>query len=213
MICNSEKLDNRWLAVQVRSGWELRTAYALKERGYEEFVPLRQQKRRWSDRTKVVSIPLFSGYVFLRFSLRNQQPIVTAPGIIRLVGMGDRVIPIDDDEIQALRSVSEGALAYGTCAFMAVGQDVIVRNGPLAGVRGKISRFKNKQRLIISVSLLQKSVFVEMDGYDVIPVSSSYSNGRGVARPEWEKENNYMFHLSQGGVEAPVSEGSFLTSK
>src|SRR5690242_20470773 len=154
MICNSEKLDNRWLAVQVRSGWELRTAYALKERGYEEFVPLRQHKRRWSDRTKVVSIPLFSGYVFLRFSLRNQQPIVTAPGIIRLVGMGDRVIPIDDDEIQALRSVSEGALAYGTCAFMAVGQDVIVRNGPLAGVRGKISRFKNKQRLIISVSLL-----------------------------------------------------------
>jgi hypothetical protein len=53
---------------------------------------------------------------------------------------------------------------------MEVGQEVEVQIGPLSFVRGKIVRFKNKQRLILSINLIKKSMFVEVDGCEVVPL-------------------------------------------
>lgn len=171
MLLDFENFDQRWLCLQVRSGWEFRSALGLKERGYEHFIPTFKQKREWSDRTKIVEVPLFTGYVFLRFDVQNDHPVVTVPGVIRFVGTGKMPTPIDNAEIEALQLTTRTGLTCGPCAFLAVGQEVEIRLGPLASMRGKIVRFKNKQRLILSVNLIQKSVFVEIDGYEVTPVS------------------------------------------
>lgn len=170
MLLDYENLDQRWLCLQVRSGWEFRSALGLKERGYDYFVPTFKQKREWSDRTKIVEVPLFTGYLFLRFDVRNDHSVVTVPGVIRFVGTGKMPTPIDNAEIEALQLTTRAGLTCGPCAFLAVGQEVEIRLGPLASLRGKIERFKNKQRLILSVNLIQKSVFVEIDGYEVTPV-------------------------------------------
>src|SRR5437016_1058122 len=170
MIADIKKLDRRWLALQVRGGWEIRSGYALTERGYEQFVPVFQEKRRWSDRTKIVQVPLFTGYVFLQFNARNPQPILSVPGVIRFVGMGNSPLAINDDEIEALQIVSKAAVTCGPTALMQAGQEIEVRSGPLAGLRGTVVRVKNRQRLVITVSLLQKSVFVEIDGHEVTAV-------------------------------------------
>ena len=163
-----EDLDGRWLALQVRSTWELRIGAGLRERGYEEFVPLYRQKRKWSDRTKIVDTPLFTGYIFVRFDAQNNQPIIGVPGVIGFVGVNHIPIPIEDSEIEALRVITEGVSNYGPCDFLRMGpQEVEIEHGPLAGLKGKIVRFKNQQRLVVSVELLQKSVFVELDSYDL----------------------------------------------
>jgi len=178
MNCDFEGLDKRWLCIQVKSGGEFRSALCLNERGYETFVPAFEQKRQWSDRTKIVQVPLFTGYVFLRFNIYSPHPAVTAPGVLRFVGTGKTPIPVEDSEIEALQSTTRAGLNCGPCAFMEVGQEVEVRVGPLASVRGKIVRFKNKQRLILSVNLIKKSVFVEVDGYEVVPLAISFSVGK-----------------------------------
>lgn len=177
MLLDYENLDQRWLCLQVRSGWEFRSALGLKERGYDYFVPTFKQKREWSDRTKIVEVPLFTGYLFLRFDVRNDHSVVTVPGVIRFVGTGKMPTPIDNAEIEALQLTTRAGLTCGPCAFLAVGQEVEIRLGPLASLRGKIERFKNKQRLILSVNLIQKSVFVEIDGYEVTPVTWPTATG------------------------------------
>lgn len=177
MLLDFENFDQCWLCLQVRSGWEFRSALGLKERGYEHFIPTFKQKREWSDRTKIVEVPLFTGYVFLRFDARNDHSVVTVPGVIRFVGTGKMPTPIDNAEIEALQLTTRAGLTCGPCAFLAVGQEVEIRLGPLASLRGKIVRFKNKQRLILSVNLIQKSVFVEIDGYEVTPVSWPVTSG------------------------------------
>lgn len=182
MKSDFENLNNRWLCVQVKSGGEFRSAFCLSKRGYETFVPAFKQKRQWSDRTKIVQSPLFTGYVFLRFDIYSPHLAVTAPGVLRFVGTGRTPIPVEDSEIEALQCITRAALNCGPCAFMEVGQEVEVRVGPLASVRGKIVGFKNKQRLILSVNLIKKSVFVEVDGYEVIPLAMSFS----IDRPEEE---------------------------
>lgn len=175
MRCDFETLDRRWLCVQVKSGGEFRSALCLNERGYETFVPAFEQKRQWSDRTKIVQVPLFTGYVFLRFSTDSRHPAVSAPGVLRFVGTGKIPTPIEDSEIESLQLTTRAGLTCGPCGFLAAGQEVEIRSGPLTSVRGKIVRFKNKQRLILSVNLIQKSVFVEVDGYEVVPPGDAYS--------------------------------------
>jgi len=174
MICGLENLDKLWLCVQVKSGGEFRSASGLKERGYETFVPVFEQKRHWSDRVRMVQVPLFTGYVFLRFNAESSHPVVTAPGVLRFVGTGKMPVPIEDSVIEALQLTSRTGLRCGPCAFLPVGQEVEVRLGPFTSLRGKIERFKNKHRLILSVSLIKKSVFVEVDGYEVVPISSGF---------------------------------------
>jgi len=168
---NFDRLHNHWLAVQVRSGWEVKSACGLRERGYEEFVPLYQQKRSWSDRTKVVQVALFPGYIFARFHGGNLPPIISVPGVIRLVSAGDRPVPVDDSEIEALQAANRTGTTCGPCSFLEAGQQVEIRSGALSGIRGTLVRFGNKQRLVISVSVLKQSMFVEIDGYDVVAVS------------------------------------------
>lgn len=186
MLLDYENLDQRWLCLQVRSGWEFRSALGLKERGYDYFVPTFKQKREWSDRTKIVEVPLFTGYLFLRFDVRNDHSVVTVPGVIRFVGTGKMPTPIDNAEIEALQLTTRAGLTCGPCAFLAVGQEVEIRLGPLASLRGKIERFKNKQRLILSVNLIQKSVFVEIDGYEVTPVTWPTAAGHVPLGPAYQ---------------------------
>jgi len=153
-------------------------------------VPLFKQKRRWSDRVKIVNVPLFTGYVFLRFIRENAHPVITTPGVLRLVGTAGGPTPIDDSEIEALQLATRSGLHYGPCAFLRVGQEVEIRAGPLASLRGKIVRFKNKQRLVISVNLIRKSVFVEVDGYEVVTIAPFTANDSTEASA-LEKTLNY----------------------
>lgn len=166
-----DNLHNRWVAAQVRAGWEMKIGCGLRQRGYEELIPSYQQKRRWSDRIKTVEVPLFTGYVFLRFRADNRQPVVSTPGVIRLVGTGNTPIPIDDSEIEALQIANKATSRCGPWPFLQVGQEVEVRNGPLYGLKGKIIRFKNKQRIIISLNLLQQSAFVDIEDHEIAPIS------------------------------------------
>lgn len=170
MRCNLESLHKRWLCAQVRAGCEFRSAFGLQERGYETFVPVFEQRRTWSDRIKLVQVPLFTGYVFLKFNAESIYPAVTAPGVLRLVGTGAMPTAMEDSEIEALQLTARLNLPCGPFEFLEVGQEVMVRLGPLSSIKGKIVQFKNKQRLILSINLIKRSVFVDIDRYEVTPI-------------------------------------------
>lgn len=162
-------LDNCWLAIQVRPGWELRTAQILHASGYQEFVPIYEQKRQWSRRIRVVRVPLFTGYVFFQFQVQNDRPVVFIPGVIRFVGIKNSPTPIDSSEIESLKIANSARITWGPYPFLAAGTMVEIQSGPLAGLKGHVVRFKNKSRLIISVNLIQQSVFVEIEEHDLRP--------------------------------------------
>jgi transcription antitermination factor NusG len=170
VMFDSHRLDNCWLAIQVRSGWELRTAEALRASGYEEFVPLHEQKRERSGRTGIVRVPLFTGYVFFRFEARNERPVVLIPGVIRFVGTRNSPVPIQISEIESLQIASRARANWGPHPYLEFGATVEIYSGPLCGLKGNIVRFKNKSRLVISVNLIRESVFVEVEEHDVRPI-------------------------------------------
>lgn len=152
-----------WFAVQTRTRYENFAAKQLNGRGYEVFLPFYQCKRRWSDRIQEFEVPLFPGYLFCRFNLLDRLPILTTPGVIQIVGIGKTPIPVDDEEVVALQTAVRTGVPRYPWPFLKVGQRVRVEAGPLCGFEGVLLNFKGRCRLVLSVSLLQRSVAVEVD--------------------------------------------------
>jgi transcription antitermination factor NusG len=162
----------QWFALQIRSQHEKIVASTLREKGYEEFLPLCQIKRRWSDRVKRLEAPLFPGYVFCRFDVQKRLPILVTPGVRSIIGVGKIPLPIDDSEIAALQSIVKSGLPAEPWPFLKIGQRVRIEQGSLEGIEGILLTPKNSYRLIVSVTLLQRSVAVEIDRNWVTPISS-----------------------------------------
>jgi transcription antitermination factor NusG len=153
-----------WYAVRIQSRLASVAATTLRGKGYEEFLPLYRSRRRWSDRFKELDLPLFPGYLFCRFDVTGRLlPILTTPGVIGIVGAGKTPLPIDEDEIEAVRAILRSGLAARPWPFLKVGSKVYIERGPLTGLEGIIANADKVYRLIVSVNLLQRSVAVEID--------------------------------------------------
>lgn len=161
---NESAGDGRhWFAVQVRTSREHLSAAHLRARGYQIFLPTYVEYRSWSDRVKKVARPLFAGYLFCRLQDDAVGNIVTAPGVIRVVGDGTGPAHIDAAEMNAIQQIATHGLQGEPHPFPRAGEHVTVVRGPLCGTRGVVLTSTNAQRLVVSISLLQRSIAVPMD--------------------------------------------------
>jgi transcription antitermination factor NusG len=153
-----------WFAVRVKSRREKVVAAIARGKGYEEFVACWRSRRRWSDRNKSVDLPLFPGYVFCRFRREERLPLLMIPGVVHIVGIGNTPVPIDDQEIAAIRAAADAGLPCEPQPFLEVGERVRVERGPLAGVEGILVGLRRHYRLVVSITLLRRSVAVDIEG-------------------------------------------------
>ena len=159
----TENIPCDWYALRVKSRHENTVARHLDARGYESFLPLYKCQRRWSDRFKEIELPLFAGYVFCRFSLLNRLPVLAVPGVVHVVGVGRNPVPIEATEIAAIQTAVKSGLPREPWPFLEIGDRVKIAHGPFCGVEGILVGFRGNQRLVLSVTLLQRSVAVQVD--------------------------------------------------
>ena len=157
-----------WFALRTKPRHEKIVASILRGKGYDEFLPLYTNRQRWSDRLKHVKQPLFPGYTFCRFDAESRLPILTTPGVLHVLSAGGHPVPVDDQEIEALRTIVDSGLHAEPWNFLRVGQVVRLVAGPLRGLEG-ILLDKRTCKLVVSVALLQRSVAVEIDRQCVTP--------------------------------------------
>jgi transcription antitermination factor NusG len=165
--------NNKWFALSVWSRQEQAVAANLMHKGHEVFLPFYRVRRKWSDRIKVVDLPLFPGYVFCHFDLANKAtPVVTTPGVIRLLGSGTGPEPVDEREIHAIQQIVASKLPTGPWPYLREGVRVQVRSGPLTGVEGLVVTVKSQAHLVVSITLLGRSVAVDIDPASVKTIST-----------------------------------------
>jgi transcription antitermination factor NusG len=116
-----------------------------------------------------IDVPLFPSYVFCRLDLGVRLPVLTTPGVLGIVGNGRIPMAVDDQEIAALQRMVHSGLDSEPWPFLEIGQRVRIDSGPLAGCEGILLEFKGKRRLVLSVTLLRRSVAVEVDRPSVLP--------------------------------------------
>jgi len=176
--------EGPWYAVQVKATHEKRVAAALDYFGFNCFLPLYESRRRWSDRVREVELPLFPGYLFTTFDPVGRVAVLKTPSVIRIVGIGYEPIPIDDREIAALQAVVSSGVRALPHPFLQVGKRVRVDGGAFSGAEGIITNLRKPNQVILSVTLLQRSIIVEIDSAWVKPIvtSSHSSRSEKVAR-------------------------------
>jgi len=155
--------EKPWFALRVKSRHEKSVAASLQSRDIEELLPLYVSRNSWADRYKNVHLPLFPGYVFSRFEAENRGAVLRTPGVIDLVRFGDKIFPVDPQEMEALQRLAQSGLACEPYAHVEVGERVEIRSGPFFGLTGLVTEVRNAMRLVLSVTLLRRSVLVELD--------------------------------------------------
>lgn len=163
--------DSAWWALYTRHQHEKVVADMLTAKGFDVFLPLYDSIRRWKDRSKLISLPLFPCYVFVRGGLNRRLHVITTPGVHMILCSGENVAIIPEDEIQAIRRTIEGPFRVEPHPYLKCGERVRVTRGTLEGVEGVLVRKKNLYRLILSVDMLAQSVAVEIDASDVEPAA------------------------------------------
>jgi len=159
-----------WFALQVRNRYENIVSAHLDGKGFEWFLPLYKSRRRWSDRFKEIELPLFPGYVFCRLNAMNRFPILMIPGVHQIVGLGKTPVPIDESEIAAIQAAVKSGLSTEPWQFLRIGQRVRIEQGPLYGLEGILLGFRGQHRLVLSVTLLQRSIAVQLEDAWVTPI-------------------------------------------
>jgi transcription antitermination factor NusG len=162
----------RWYAVQVRHQHEKAVARALAHGGFETFLPLYRCRRQWSDRVKVLELPLFASYVFARFPLEWRVHVLRTPGVRSIVSFNRQPAPVREEEIRYLRTVVESGAPIEPWPFLREGQRVRIERGPLSGVEGILLRFKGAWRVVVGVEILSRAVAAEVDRETVRPCAA-----------------------------------------
>ncbi len=172
---DSENLP--WFALRVKPNHEKRVSELMNYQGIDEFLPQYRVRRRWGQRLQNVDVPLFPGYVFSRFNRQEWSRVIETPGVIDAVRFGNTLASVDQEEIQALQLVQHSKTAMQPSPYLRAGQSIRVTAGPLAGVKGTLMEMKGLARLVLSVTILQRSVLVEIDRnwvtYDPLPPVTS----------------------------------------
>jgi len=164
-----------WYAVYTRSRHEEKVYSRLKNKDFEVFLPKAETWSRRKDRRKKIWVPLFPGYIFVQNQLDNcsHHDILKTIGVVRIMGIKGHPMPIPEEEIVSLKlMVNSGQLVFPH-DYIKTGDKVTVIDGPLEGVVGTILRSNSKKdKFVVSISLLQRSIAVEMNEWAVQKISS-----------------------------------------
>lgn len=162
-----------WHVLWTHSHCEQMVHDQLGAKGFHPFLP---KVDVWSVRAghrRLVGAPMFSGYLFLNDGLDKVAHVQVrkAKGLVRILGEGwDRPAVVPDAEIEAIRRVAASRVPAFAHPYLREGRRVRIVSGPLAEVEGILLKVRPEKNLVVvSVHLLQRSVAVQVDGTQVVP--------------------------------------------
>ena len=163
-----------WYCIHTRSRHEDVVYQHIEDKRIEAFLPKLEVWSRRKDRKKKIQKALFPGYLFVHDRLEpdHRLEILKTPGVVRILGNEKGPCSVPEPQIESIKTILAGKSAVSPFPYLKEGQLVRVVYGPLKGSEGFLLKIKEgKEKLVISVDLLQRSVAVEIDGASVEPVS------------------------------------------
>ncbi|MEI6126608.1 MAG: UpxY family transcription antiterminator [Pseudomonadota bacterium] len=162
--------DFVWYTLYVKSRHEFRVNELLTHAHREAFLPAIERLRKWKDRKKLVTFPLFPGYVFVHIPARKEDllSVIKTPGVVRILGRKPGVPePVPDVQIVSLRTLLDNKAYVEPYPYLKEGQKVRITGGPLAGVEGFLKEKRGRHLLVLSIDILQQGASVQVDASDI----------------------------------------------
>ena len=163
-----------WHALYVRSRAEKKVLSQLEENGFQAYLPLVTQVKKWSDRKKKVEEPLFKSYVFVYSNEKEYIPILNVYGVVRFVSFERKAVVVPENQILAIKkfvSDYEKGEEYKLMNNMDLkeGQMVRIISGPCKGLTGRLETICNKRHLIVFIDVVGQYIPVHLPRAKVEP--------------------------------------------
>lgn len=158
-----------WFAIQTYPRHEKRVASQLTLKGVDYYLPIVSRLAQWSDRRKLVELPLFPCYLFVHIvpSPECRIQVLQLAGVLAFVGPGKQAVSIPDNQIEDVRTLIRNKVALDPYPFLKIGQRVRIRGGSMDGIEGILVRRNGARRLIISVDSLERSLSICVEGLEI----------------------------------------------
>lgn len=153
--------DGPWHVLHVLSNHEKRVVQRLALRSVEHYLPLYAERVKWTDRTVVTERPLFAGYVFARVTSQSKNSVISTPGVLRLLGEGERNM-VSEGELARIRDGLARGLLLRPHPPISLGTHVRVRDGIFAGVEGVVTELRQKCRVIVTFAPVSQCFSLEI---------------------------------------------------
>jgi len=172
-----------WCAVRTRSNSERLVSESFNEMGIQNYLPSFHEVRQWTDRKKIIEVPIFPGYLFAKItdSRQKQLSILYTQGVVDILRCGERIEVVPEQEIESIRQLLQRGRAIGVHPLVREGAWVRIKRGALKGAEGLLVRVKGATRFVVSITLLSRSLSAEVDSSDVQFLRSCTRDGWQVA--------------------------------
>lgn len=171
--------DAPWYVIWSEARAEKKVAKRLEARGFDVWLPTTTQKRRWSDRWQMVTLPLFPGYLFASPGPEGYVPLLRTPGVLTLVKVGLAPAALSPTYVAQLKSVVENpSVAVEVVPEghnFVTGDEVLVREGPLAGWRGIVTEMRGARKLLVWVQGVGRGLLCTLGPAAVVPASGAFA--------------------------------------
>ena len=160
---NSDQDSKKWLAVYTKPRHEKAVEKEFQKKGFEVYLPMLKERRKWSDRKKWVEFPMFRSYVFVRTKIKNTLFVLQTPGVVKVIKFGEEVAVVRNESIEAIKLMIEGGYNPEPLNYFIQGDPVEVKDGPLKGLVGEVIRLDKNDRLVVRVDAIQHSISIQID--------------------------------------------------
>ena len=160
---NSDQDSKKWVVVYTRPRHEKAVEKEFQKKGFEVYLPILKERRKWSDRKKWVEFPLFRSYIFVRIEIKNALFVLQTLGVVKVVKFGGEVAVVQDESIKAIKLMIEGGYNPEPLNYFIQGDPVEVKDGPLKGLVGEVIRLDKNDRLVVRVDAIQHSISIQID--------------------------------------------------
>lgn len=149
-----------WYLLYTSSRAEKQVEQRLKMEGVEVFLPMHLTPRIWSDRVKMVEVPLFNSYIFVKTIDEVLRSLVRINGISRIVFYNGKPAIVRQSEIDNIITFLEKAKGL-ECEFIE-NDDIEILTGPMKNKTGKVKKVSGN-RITLSLEQIGLTVSIQAD--------------------------------------------------
>jgi len=158
-----KQVDPKWYAIYTNPRAEKQVRDRLMEAGVEVFLPLQKTYRIWSDRKKLVEVPLLSSYVFVKVTPLEFPKVYQSSGVVRFITFEGQPASIPQNQIDNLRLlINSDTEIEVTSEKFAQGDFVEVIRGSLVGLTGELIKTGSHSRVVVRIDRLDQNLIVNI---------------------------------------------------
>lgn len=164
----ADSATKKWFAFYTKSRQEFKAKTELDAKYIENYLPTITTIKKWSDRKKKVTEPVFRGYIFVFVNEKERLTAMQNGSIVRTICFEGKPAVIPDWQIENLRIMLSESPEVFITNKIEVGEKIKITSGPFDGVVGVVQEVDREKWLAISVELLNRSILVKLPKESVL---------------------------------------------